>query len=296
MVTVGSILGGTFRFVRANLPSIAIWMILSLVLGIVMRLAMAPIYDAQLANLAAAAQGLPPTIPPLGSFFLVFAAMTVFMLVIYNAVFRAVLFPQDRTAAYLRLGMDELRLLGLMAALFGAFFIVMLVFGIVVGIVGAIVGVALGAGRGGAVGIVFLIFAVVWAAMIFVSIRLSVAAPLTLQRRRIVIGPAWRLTKGRFWTLFGAYLVVALGLFVLMLILMLPTMGPMIAAMTHPGDPDAARRMAEAQAQQMRLDLTAGGVLWLILNGLIGGVVLAFVGGLPAVATAQLLDEKAGLL
>ncbi|WP_404711718.1 hypothetical protein [Sphingomonas sp. MMS24-J13] len=300
MVTVGSIIGGTFRFVMANLRSIAVWAGINLLLGIVMRLGMAPFYQAQAAAITARAQGLPPTTPPFGSFFLVMLAMMLILLVLYNAVFRAVLFPEDRGFAYLRVGMDELRLLGLMVVLTVAYFLFSFLLGLVIGVLGAILTLSMGAGRG-AMPVIFLLLAlVVFIPFIFVAIRLSVVGPLTLWRREIVIGPAWRLTKGRFWTLFGAYFVVWLVLLIAMLVVMLPMMAPMFAAMgtamSQPGNPEAAQRMAEAQMAMMQLSLTPFGILWLIVSSLFGGVLVAIFGGLPAVATAQLLDEQAGRL
>lgn len=298
MVTVGSIISGTFRFVTANLRSIAVWACINLVLGTAMRLGMAPFYQAQAAMIAARAQGLPPTMPPFGSFFLIMLVMMLVLLVLYNAVFRAVLFPEDRAFAYLRVGMDELRLLGLMAILFVAYVAVCLLLGIGFGVLGAILTLSMGQGNSALPLVFFLLGLIIMGTLIFVGIRLSVIAPLTLWRREIVFGPAWRLTKGRFWTMFGAYFVVGIGAFIVMLILMMPMMAPMFAAMreamAQPGDPVAAQHMAEAQMAMMQVNTTPFGILWLIVSSLVGGVFLAIFGGLPAVVTAQLLDDQAG--
>ena len=50
--------------------------------------------------------------------------------------------------------------------------------------------------------------------MAWFYVKLSLSFPLTLLRRRFVIGEAWTLTKGRFWTLFGAYFMIFVIMFV----------------------------------------------------------------------------------
>lgn len=46
------------------------------------------------------------------------------------------------------------------------------------------------------------------AALIHVAVRLNPAGGLTVARGRIEIAGAWRATRGRFWTLLGAHLIV----------------------------------------------------------------------------------------
>jgi len=292
MVTIGSILEATFRFARANVRVIAIWSAVNLVVAIAMRILLQPVYQAQLAAIDAAAQGVASTPPPMGMSFLIFVPMTLIFIVLYNAVFRAVLFPQESKAAYLRVGMDELRVLGLLVAMGVVATVAIVLFGILIGlVVGALAVVVSGA----ATLLAFLTAAGLWLFAIFVTVRLSLAAPLTVYRRQIVIGPAWRLTRGRFWTLFVAYLLLALGVGVIFLIYMFATMAPMLSAMAHPGDIEAARQLAAMQAEQMRLTLSPLGIIELLVGAAIGGIMLAIFAGLPAIATAQLLDEQAGL-
>jgi hypothetical protein len=55
---------------------------------------------------------------------------------------------------------------------------------------------------------------------IFVGVRLSLASPLTFATRRINLFGSWRLTRGIFWPMLGAYLVA----FILALVVWLLTL------------------------------------------------------------------------
>lgn len=113
--------------------------------------------------------------------------------VIYGAVNRAVLRPEQKSFGYVRLGLDELRqaavLFLLSLILFGIYFAVLVAVSLGRGPLGALVALA---------GLV---------AMVWVVVRLSLASPLTFDRRKIDLAAAWRLTKGRAWSLLGAYLI-----------------------------------------------------------------------------------------
>ncbi len=123
------------------------------------------------------------------------------------AVYRAVLRPEEEGLP-LRFGGDEIRLVGLWILLalivFGAIFVV----AFVLTFFAALIGAAAGAAAAGVVsGIVFVGMI---CAMIWLSVRLSLAAPMTFAERRIRIRDAWALTKGHFWHLAGCYLLAAI--------------------------------------------------------------------------------------
>lgn len=286
-MTIGSIFGGVFRFIRANPPSIAIWGAIYFAVNILMRLGMAPYYQARA---EAAARGLPPQLHGFGGVMLVLLAAMLVLLVLYAAVFRAVLFPEQRTAAYLRVGGDELRLLGLVLILFLAAVAIEIVVIIVGALIGLIVGLASGVGSPGAVIVSLALIVAILLAAIFATIRLAPCGPLTVLRRKIIIGDAWRLTRGHFWTLFGTYLVAAIALILISLPIVLPTMAPILTAMAHPGDPMAAAQINALQARQMAL--TAANIPMLLVSGILGAIILPIFGGLPAVATVQMLEER----
>src|SRR6478609_2921381 len=142
MVTAGSILGDTFRFVRANLPSIAVWGGISLLMSIAMRALMGPVYAAQAEALA---QGIQPQIS-FGPLALGWLVMVVVLIVQYAAVFRAVLFPEESAAFYLRLGWDEARLFGLIALLWLGIMVAMIALGLAAFVIGLILSLIVGKG------------------------------------------------------------------------------------------------------------------------------------------------------
>ena len=81
--------------------------------------------------------------------------------------------------------------------------------------------------------VVSLSFIAVW---IFLTVRLSAAAALTIRDRKIRFFDSWGATKGRFWTMLGAFLVLGLILGVAFFILYaVGVVGLFGSAMMAPG-------------------------------------------------------------
>ena len=216
----------------------------------------------------------------------------VFYAVAFAAVNRAVLRPAPSGFAHLALGGDELRqfivliLLGLV--LLGVYIAAL--------IVGAVVGIALvfaataahvsGVAAGGLGALLFVAVAFgVLGTLLFVMTRLSMTSPLALDTGRIDLGASWRMTRGRFWALFGAYLlawlvsvVILIGVGVVFAVLAV-TMGGGLKTAGFMFRPD----MSSLQAYFGPLQLG-----WMIANAALAPVLFALSLGAPAGAYAQL--------
>lgn len=276
MVTIGSIWGGTFRFIRSNIGPVLIWSGVVLLVTLVSGLAMAPFYQQRLAELQS---GIPAQ-PRLGAMFLPGLIWVALLTILWAAAFRAVFFPEQRRFAYMRLGMDELRLLGTSLILFLGGYIAMLIAGAV--LIG--IGYAIGGGIVAAILGLVLFCAVVWA-----WTRVSPAGAMTILEHKVVIGPAWRLTRGAFWRLFGAYVLFGILILVVYGIVLSAEMGPILSDLAHPADPEAAARVAQWQADKAHLSVSL--VVMSVVSGVLGGFTFAFQAGMIAVATEQLLDR-----
>jgi len=288
MVTVGSILSGTFGFVRDNIRAVLVWSGLLTLVSLLSMVGMQPFYQAQLAQ----AQGQPemPSIPHFGIFALIMLVFFLVFVVQFAAVFRAVLFPQENRLFFLRLGMDELRLLGAMAVLVVGGFIMGLVCMFVLSLLVGVLAVAAGPG---ASAILMAVLGIgLFLAMIFLWVRLSLVGPMTMVRRQVVIGPAWRASRGHFWRLFGAYVVICLLILLVYSVIGFVQMGPIMADMFHPTDPTAHQRVLAWQAANYGFSVRA--VVFAVVGGLLYGFSTALQGGMIAVATAQLLDLRGG--
>lgn len=128
------------------------------------------------------------------------------------AVYRAVLRPEDRAFAYLRLGADELRVLVVLLTL-------MVLFGAGIGLPSAALAVAANmlwpSSHAGAVLLAFAGFLFLFCAFGWVGVRLSLAPVDTFAHRAIRIWESWDLTRMHVWPLIGMYaLVVLLGVVV----------------------------------------------------------------------------------
>lgn len=149
--------------------------------------------------------------------------------VLAAAVYRAILRPSESSYGYLRLGSDEMRLavLTLIYFLLTALAVVavVLVGGIAAGVAYSVMGSPV---IGVALGLFFL------GLLFFAAVRLSLAPVMTFAEERITVFESWRLTKGQFWKLVGAY---ALAIASVVVVLMLATVIFMaIAAIAAGGD------------------------------------------------------------
>lgn len=120
--------------------------------------------------------------------------------VVYAAVSRAVLRPEESRFGYLRFGMDEVRVLVVSVALALAFISLTGVMFMLVGVVGGLAA-SLEAPWLWLVAVLLALAAV--AALIWLAVRLCLAVPITVGERRIAILDSFRLTRGRFWPLLG---------------------------------------------------------------------------------------------
>ena len=123
---------------------------------------------------------------------------------IYAAVARSVLRPGESAFGYLRLGMDEVRVLVVSLVLCIVF---VMLSAVVFGGVGAVAGMAVASETPALWLVVVLLACAAIALFIWLAVRLSLAIPITMAERRIAIFDSFAFTKGRFWPLLGMVLL-----------------------------------------------------------------------------------------
>jgi len=212
-----------FRFVRERPRTVAIWsgiqIVISLALGALLVSVMGPALGQlqgfgrqQPADPAQAMAVLSLVLPMLA---LALPIGVIFYGVIYATIARAVLRPGEDAAGYIRFGGDELRQILLMLLWFVLIVCAYIVAFVVVLIPTVIL--SLIAKPLGFLGILFGLAAA--AAWIYCFVRLSLSSAMTFDRKRVEVFGSWALTKGQFWNMLGAYLLVlVLGVVVSILV------------------------------------------------------------------------------
>lgn len=123
--------------------------------------------------------------------------------IIWPAIVRSVLTPEDSRFGYLRLGRDELNTFVVVLAL-------SLVWVAALVLAGAIVGLAALAGVAFAVLTGLLVFFGLVAFALWFGVKFSLAVPITVAEKRIAIMDSFRMTKGHFWPLLGMALLAGI--------------------------------------------------------------------------------------
>jgi hypothetical protein len=132
---------------------------------------------------------------------------------------RAILRPQESRFGYLRLGMDEVRLLLLALLILAVCIGAAIAAGIAVSIPMLAISVA---SKSVAMAVRALLAIAVCCGAVYCAVRLSLAFALSFDTRRVDLFGSWSLTRRRFWPIFGTYLlIVALALVVLILVAMI---------------------------------------------------------------------------
>jgi hypothetical protein len=301
-VHAGDIIAGSFGFVRDHLKSVVAWSAIFLIVTIAIPLAILFFAGPQFGFEQVRTGAISP-VQFILAFIAVFVVLTVLITAIQAAIFRAALYPERREITYLRLGGDELRLFGLMLILGLLFFVGFLIAEIVFFAV-----VAAFFAMGGMMTVLGIVLAIVggfalFAGAIFFVVRLASAAPLTILRKRITIGEAWRLTRGHFWTLFGSYAVIAVISFVVMMVILSLQLAfgsgaerAMLQQMMQPRHSLYQQQLMALQMQQAA-SFGPGRFIWAVINAIIYGCLIALQGGTVAVATRLLakVEEPASV-
>ncbi len=214
--SIGEAVGSGFSLIRRQPLSVVIWGFMLLIMQLLVLMNFGPLYSSMIAQVLANPGGGPAAIQAIQGQVAQAAAVgnllsfvqLFVVVIIYCAVFRAVLRPEARGVAYLRLGMAELFLF---AVLFGgsiAFFIVVLFAVLVIALV---VGGLAAAHAGVAAAIIVLLSAgaLIWFT-VWALLRLSLVGPMIVADNKFHLFDAWRLTRGKAAKLFGVGALVFL--------------------------------------------------------------------------------------
>ncbi|MGH7023576.1 MAG: hypothetical protein ACREEB_08305 [Caulobacteraceae bacterium] len=219
-ISIGDAIGAGFGLIRARPVSVLAWGLARVALSVGMLSSMAPFYVQVLRDAATRTAGGVATPPDFSSMMAMQGLSWLFSLlgvmvgaILYCAVWRGVLHPEQKAYAYLRIGAPEVFVFLLNFGLGIAVFIGVLILAIPIAIVA---GVAF-ATHAAAVGVLVAILGglAVLCLMVWLFCRLALVGPMMVDDGKFHLTDAWALTKGHA----GTILAIALLLFVVLMIL-----------------------------------------------------------------------------
>lgn len=204
-----------------------------------------------------------------------------------TALYRRYFHDQEAARQPLRFGRQELRTVLCQLAVWALVYFGIIFASILVGLVGGVFSV-ISPVLGGVI-LVIALFGML-ALLIMLPIRLAPAAALSMQRQRIHVIAASKVTKHRFWSLFVAYLVTYVGGYILYYIIYTISIGVatgdmgFLMAISGLGE-DNPRILFDAAAERMKSPLGMFlGILAMIINASAMAVWVLLVAGVNAYA------------
>jgi hypothetical protein len=281
------------RFVREHPRTAALWagihLAIAAVFGVIMTVVAGPALMQMQALAFSGARDPARTLAlvhqVLPIYFLIIPYGLIYYPVLYATMSRALLRPDQERYGYLRLGMDEARQLLLLLLFVGLGFLAEIV-GVIAALIPAtIISLAVPAFSGLAH---YLAMLAVFAAVVFFAVRLSLASPLTFDGRKVSPFGSWKLTRGRFWKILGAYvLALALALVVGLLVMLL---GMAVTAVAG-GGMNGVASMFRPDMSSVAAYFSPARVVMLVLGSVASSLVLPLL-LMPPVAIYQSLASQ----
>lgn len=287
-MTVGSLLNGGFRLIRERPGAMLIWTVIQLVIAVATSFAMMAILQAGVdASLSGESMQSVQMTAALESLLVGVAGLAI-STIAYAAVQRAILRPDEGGPGWLRLGMDEVRLFLLLLLCLVIFLISALVVGLFLG------AILSGAGPGTAVLVTYVILGIAGA---FFGTKVSLMFPLTLKRGAFAVGDGTRLSRGHFWTLFGAYFIVFLIMLGIGILNLAVTQPEYLSAIFQHGFGSIEEQQASLLEYQKLMTGTvdASLIIGWVLSAVSGAISYALFGGAAATAVQQLTADQTEL-
>ncbi|KQZ03256.1 hypothetical protein ASD21_20865 [Caulobacter sp. Root1455] len=271
-----------FRLIRREPRTIAIWAVFNLVAGMALTAAMIQSGFGRFMSASKTGTMSPDLMVGLliGEGVAIVGTILIAS-VMGAAVYRAILRPTEAPLTRLRFGGDELRLI-LLSVIMGLLFAVLsMALFIPVAIVGVAIAAGSGFGHGESVGatagvvlVTLLGYLLVLIGLVYFAVRLSLAGVMTFAERRLRVFESWRLTKGRFWPLLGAYgLAVAL---MIPIYLVMTTLYFGVSVAFAGGDfSRAASEVFQPDMTTLAAYFSPARIAYLVFGGAVGGVLTA---------------------
>ncbi len=214
-----------------------------------------------------------------------------FWSVMFAAAYRAMLSPDYRAPGFIHFGTDEIR----MAGLISLWSVLVVGYGFLVLFAFLLLSV-MGAALPGLIKMLYLLIVAVGcaSAVVWPTVRLSMSMPMTLHGHHIRLFDSWKLTRGRFWPLFGAYLITAI-LMAILVILAAIVIGVVAAAVTLAtgGSINGLSGVLSADPNTLSARFSLASLISALIEAPIWAASLAvFVG--PVATAYQALTEPAG--
>ncbi|HEX6861134.1 MAG TPA: hypothetical protein VF138_13160 [Caulobacteraceae bacterium] len=280
-----------FRIAREKPRAMLLWAAVNFVVSLLVGVLMIAMFGPMLAELEAMSQAgsadpseAMAVFERMAPLYAVMLPIGLLVLSVFTAAaYRAVLRPSDSRYGYLRLGRDEMRLILLMLIYVGLAIGFTFLLTLAAGLLAAGAAVA-GGGIGALLGVIIGLVAI--GLIVLVSVRLSLAGPMTFAEGRLRVFESWTLTRGNFWRLLGVYVLAIILVIVVFLLALIIYVA--LATVVAGGDIAAAGGVFQPDTTSVANYFTTAMVIYLVFAAFLSALQNAVLNAPPAVAYREL--------